>query len=67
MNTYIRAQINNVLIVVRTFEDYCAAATLKDNDKVDKEEKRTLKKIRSISRKFTRDMNRLLEQENLDI
>ena len=64
MNTYIQARINSMPVIVKTFGEYCVKASVKDNDKADKEEKRTLTRIKRVSKRFTRDLNRILGQEN---
>ena len=52
MNDYLEAQIKNMIAIVRTFENSCTMAALKNNGQIDKTGERQLKKINAASEKF---------------
>lgn len=52
MNDYIEAQIKNMVAIVRTFENSCQMAALKNDGRIDDAEARQLKKINAASEKF---------------
>ena len=52
MNDYLEAQIKNMIAIVRTFENSCTMAALKNDGQIDKTEERQLKKINAASEKF---------------
>lgn len=59
MNTFIQAQIFNMKTMVKTFEQACEMAALKDDGKVNREEEKTLKKIKAASEAFIKELERL--------
>lgn len=52
MNDYLEAQIKNMVIIVKTFENSCRMAALKNDGQIDRTEARQLKKIQNASEKF---------------
>lgn len=56
MNSYIKAQILNITTMVKTFEQACEMAALKDDGKVSREEEKQLKKIKAASQKFRKEL-----------
>ena len=52
MNDYLEAQIKNMIAIVRTFENSCMMAALKNDGQIDSTEERQLKKINAASEKF---------------
>ena len=52
MNDYLDAQIKNMVIIVKTFENSCRMAALKNDGRIDSTEERQLKKISAASEKF---------------
>lgn len=52
MNDYMEAQIKNMIVIVRTFENSCTMAALKNDGRIDSTEERQLKKINAASEKF---------------
>lgn len=59
MNSYIEAQILNMSTMVKTFEQSCRMAALKNDGTVDKDEERQLKKISAACAGFLRDLERI--------
>lgn len=56
MNEYIKAQIMNMTIMVKTFELSCKMAAVKNDGKIDKTEEKQLKKISAASAKFIKEL-----------
>ncbi len=59
MNDYIKAQIMNMVAIVKTFELSCKMAAQKDDGKIDSEELRQLKKINKASEKFIQQLTNI--------
>lgn len=57
MNHYIQAQIANMTIMVKTFEQSCRMAATKDDGNIDKAEEKALKKIDAAVQRFIKDLN----------
>lgn len=56
MNYYINAQIMNMTTMVKTFEQSCKMAALKNDGTIDKEEEKQLKKISQASQRFIKEL-----------
>lgn len=56
MNSYINAQILNMVTMTKTFEQACELAAIKDDGKLSKDEEKMLKKIKSASAKFRKEL-----------
>lgn len=56
MNSYIHAQILNMIAMVRVFEQACQSAATKDDGKISREEEKQLKKIKTASQKFIKEL-----------
>lgn len=56
MNSFIQAQILNITTMVKTFEQACELAALKDDGEMSREEEKQLKKIRAASQKFRKEL-----------
>ena len=56
MNEYINAQIMNMTSMVKTFNQSCKMAAMKNDGTIDKEEEKQLKKIHSACEKFLKDL-----------
>lgn len=56
MNTYIQAQIVNMITVTKTFEQACELAALQDDRTRSREEEKLLKKIKTASQKFRKEL-----------
>lgn len=59
MNPYIAAQIFNAKAMARNFEQACQQAAKEDDGKINKEEERILKRVRTITARFIRDLDKL--------
>ena len=56
MNSYMNAQISNMIQIVKTFEQSCELATMQDDEKISREERKNLEKIRAASKKFRNNL-----------
>lgn len=56
MNSYMNAQISNMIQIVKTFEQSCELATMQDDGKISREERKNLEKIRAASKKFRNNL-----------
>lgn len=56
MNSYIDAQIMNMKIIAKTFEQSCRMAAMKNDGQIDKSEEKTLKKISAATQKFIKEL-----------
>ena len=56
MNSYIKAQILNMITVTKTFEQACELASIKDDGIKSKEEDKQLKKIKTATEKFRKEL-----------
>lgn len=59
MNTFMKAQINNVLVALKSLDQSIEMAAKQDDGIVTKEEKKQIKKIRKAIRKFQEAMQKL--------
>ena len=57
MNTYIDAQITNIITMVKTFEQSCKMAAMKNDGTIDKAEEKQLKKISAACQKFQKELD----------
>lgn len=56
MNSYINAQILNMITLTKTFEQACDLAALRDDGIKSREEEKKLKKIKAASQKFRKEL-----------
>ena len=56
MNQYIDSQISNMKIMVKTFEQSCKMAALKNDGTIDKAEDKQLKKIGIACQRFIKEL-----------
>ena len=59
MNSYINAQIINMIAMTKTFEQSCKMAAMRDDGKISKEETKQLKKISNATQKFLKELESL--------
>lgn len=59
MNEYIRAQIVNMTVIVKTFETSCKMAAIKNDGRIDQEEEKQLKKINAACKKFLQELDKV--------
>ena len=62
MNSYIEGQIDNMTTMIKTFEQSCKMAALKNDGQIDKTEEKQLKKINAICDRFIKDLNKVKER-----
>lgn len=58
MNSYIYAQIINMQTMVKTFEQACELAALKDDGKISKDEAKQIKRIKAAAQQFHKELDR---------
>ena len=56
MNTYIKNQIDNMLMITKTFEQSCDLAAMQDDGMKNREEQKQLKKIHAAAEKFRKEL-----------
>lgn len=56
MNDYIKAQIFNMTTMVKTFEQGCKMAAMKNDGTIDKTEEKQLKKINKATQRFIKEL-----------
>lgn len=59
MNDYMEAQIMNMIAIVKTFENSCQMAALKNDGKIDRAEAQQLKKINLASEKYIQRLQKI--------
>ena len=59
MNTYIDAQITNMITMVKTFEQSCKLAAIENDGHVNKIEAKQLKKISNATDRFIRELEKI--------
>lgn len=59
-NEHITAQILNMKIILRTFEESCKMAAIKNDGYINKEEEKILKKISAATSKYANELDKLL-------
>ena len=59
MNDYMQAQIDNIKVIVKTFEQNCRMAALKNDGTIDRDEDRQLKKISAACAGFIKDLDKI--------
>lgn len=56
MNTYMEMQIKNMTMMVKTFEQSCQMAAMKNDGQIDKTEEKSLKKINAACQRFVKEL-----------
>ena len=59
MNSYIYAQIINRQTMVKTFEQACELAALKDDGKISKDEAKQIKRIKAAAQQFHKELEKV--------
>lgn len=59
MNDYIKAQIQSMTTMAKTFEQSCKMAALKNDGEIDKSEEKLLKQISASTQRFIRGLEKL--------
>ena len=61
-NIYTETEITNMTLLAKSFLQRCKNAALKDDNSIDKEEEKTLKKINSATKKFLKELSKIQKQ-----
>lgn len=56
MNSYIQAQITNMITLTRTFDQACDLAAMQDDGTKNREEAKKIKKLHAASEKFRKEL-----------
>lgn len=56
MNSYIQAQIINMITMTKSFEQGCRLAAMQDDGKISSDEVKIMKKITTASEKFRKEL-----------
>lgn len=59
MNSYINAQIINMIVMTKTFDQACELAAMQDDGMKSREEIKKLKKLKAASEKFRKELESL--------
>ena len=59
MNDYLEAQIKNMVTIVKTFENSCMMAALKNDGRIDSNEARQLKKINTACERYIHRLQKI--------
>ena len=59
MNTYMKAQIDNMISTLKIFQNSCELSARKDNGQIDKDEAKALKTINKAAERFIKEIESL--------
>ena len=59
MNQYIKYQIDNMVMIAKTFEQSCKMSALKNDGIIEKDEKRQIDKINKVTERFITDLKKI--------
>lgn len=59
MNQYIEAQILNMTTMVKTFQQSCKMAAIKDDGQIDRAEEKQLRKINDAAERFIKELQKI--------
>lgn len=59
MNGYIKAQVNNMVAMLKTFDKACELAAMQDDGITTREEAKQIKKIKAASQQFKKSLENL--------
>ena len=59
MNSYIKSQVANMIAMLNTFEASCEFAAKMDDSVVDRDEEKTLKRIKKATKIFRDELEKL--------
>lgn len=59
MNTYMDAQITNIITIVKTFEASCTLTAAENDGHINKAEAKQLKKINKAADRFIRELEKI--------
>lgn len=61
MNTFLKSQCRNMIVMVGTFEQACKLAAAQDDGNISKEEEKALKTIRVAADKFKNELRKIAD------
>ena len=61
-NQFMKAQIENMISMVKVFENTCKMAASQDDGSISKEEEKELNKIKKASSRFIADLQKVKEK-----
>lgn len=61
MNTFLKSQCRNMIIMIDTFEQACKMAVIQDDGNISKDEQKALKKINDASAKFKAELKKIAD------
>ena len=64
MNTFLKSQCRNMIVMVGTFEQACKLAAAQDDGNISKEEEKALKAIRAAADKFKNELRKIADNKN---
>ena len=59
MNTYMKAQIDNMISTLKIFQSSCELSATKDDGQIDKDEAKALKTINKATERFIKEIESL--------
>ena len=59
MNQYISAQISNMIAMAKTFKQACTMAAYKNDGRIDKQEEKTLAKIKKANQAYIKELEKI--------
>lgn len=62
MNTHIKLEITNAILVSQNFKTACRVDATKDDGKISKDEARILKKLEKCTDKYIKELNKIMEE-----
>lgn len=60
MNHFLTNEINNQILICNNFVTICTISAKKDDNKIDKNEKKILKKLDKINKKYIKELKKLI-------
>lgn len=61
MNTFLKSQCKNMIVMVKTFEQACKLAVLQDDGNISSEEGKALKAITSAADRFKKELSKIAD------
>lgn len=61
MNTFLKSQCRNMIVMVGTFEQACKLAATQDDGNISKEEAKALKSINTAAEKFKKELSKIAD------
>lgn len=61
MNHYLKSQIENMITMTKAFDKACHLAVMQNDDHVDKDEAKALKKIDAATQRFIKEIESVIK------